>query len=205
MAEIDPVMQDFYRKHDLPAIPADYIEAAKTTGDLNKDSIDDIVLLISQKIPKDKVDAAPQIILIFLGTKEKKFKLWKTGKKHFLRNSSSLMEPFGLSNLTIKNRVLSIGSNASYSEGTWNIYNCEQKWREENGELKLIGLTVSEFDRRCACGKTIDHNLLTQKKITKTDKGDNDEALSKEITSITKEKPLKVLWEEFNYDNYCQI
>lgn len=174
-------------------------EVARATGDLNNDGLQDIATLI--KITKDQ----GQKILIFTAIPSGGFSLWKTGNHHFVDAVPNYMAPFGLGTFEISNGILHIASATAMSMGTWSAGGCEQKWRNEKSGFRLIGLTVADMNRGCACGKALDINYLTGDRILTSNQDASGEQLPTDTITKTKEKPRTILWDNFQYDKLCSI
>ena len=207
---------------DIPAIgvvPDGYTEVARATGDLNRDGIDDLALIIRSK-PKPKLkssDAAKndesrdseievlsQDILILKGTKFKTYKLWLHGDRHFIGDDGGYIDPGGFAHIGIKKGVLEVASSVARAMGGWSAGGCLQKWRQHKDSLRLIGLTITDINRTCACGSTHDTNLLTGKEIVTSDRDKNQ--LQTTETSITKlKKPEFLLFQDFDFEKRCWL
>lgn len=181
-------------------VPGGFLKSAEAKGDLNADGISDIALLLRQ----GGADA-PQSVLLYLGDKAGKYTLWKTGATHFIEANPNLMEENGVGTFEIKKGVLIIASSTAMSMGGWSAGGCTQKWRKDKSGFRLIGLTMTDIDRKCACGSTTDMNLLTGLSITSTDRDENGGQMEKESVTKTKGKPKVVFWEDFVYDESCAM
>ena len=187
-------------------LPENFREVARAKGDLNNDGVEDLALILKFVPAKSKPeDDAPQAILLFLGDKEKTYKLWKTGANHFLTNRSNRMTADGVGSFAIKKGVLTIQSDVAMSMGGWSAGGCTQKWRTEkdSDKLRLIGLTVDNIDRKCACGTTVDTNFVTGAEVDTSDRKKNGDQ-GKSTTKKKKGTPKTILWDEFDYEKYCE-
>jgi hypothetical protein len=99
--------------------------------------------------------------------------------------------------------VLTLSTSIAMGSGGWGAGGCTMKWRNDKAGFRLIGITVTEMDRTCACGSSMDYNLLTGLKISRTDQDGNRNQMEKEIVSREKGKPEILLWEDFRYDERC--
>jgi hypothetical protein len=190
------------RLQETALIPQGYTEVARAKGDLNTDGIDDIAVIVRPS--SGKAEAAKQQVLLFRGDGQHSFHLWKKGETHFIRNHPDFIEPAGFAGMDITKGVLSIRTSTALSAGGWGAGGCSQLWRNEPQGLRLIGLTITDFDRRCACGTTRDTNYLTGTQIETTDKGADGEQLPQEVVTTKKLPAPRILWEQFDYSKACE-
>jgi hypothetical protein len=191
-------------------VPRGFAKVAEAKGDLNGDGTDDMALIVRRaakeqraKAPSDDSDGVPQAVLIFTGDKSGKYTLWKLGAKHFMDSIENLMEEGGVGTFQIKKGVLTMASDVSMSMGGWDAGGCTLKWRNGPAGFQLIGLTVSEIDRKCACGTTKDTKYLTGLTIYTSDRDEAGNQPPKERVKRTKAKPQIILWESFDFDKMC--
>jgi hypothetical protein len=193
-------------------VPRGFAKVAGAKGDLNGDGTDDLALIV-RRAPKEKRAQAPaeesdddyevpQAVLIFTGDKAGKYTLWKVGAHHFMDGGKDMMSEGGVGLLEIKKGVLTIASDVMMSVGS-DAGGCTLRWRNGPAGFQLIGLTVDDFSRLCACGTTNDTNLLTGVTIVKSDRDKNGDQLPKEKVRRTKAKPRTILWEGFDYEKIC--
>ena len=148
------------------------------------------------------VYSGPQRLLLYTGTTSGAFVLWKKGDTHFMETYPNLMEADGFEQMTIEKKVLTISSTTALSMGSWSAGGCTMKWRHEPAGLRLIGLTVTNVDRKCACGTTTDSNLVTGAVIIESDM--NEQGAQTKLTRRKKKtKPTTQLWESFDYERAC--
>jgi hypothetical protein len=191
-------------------VPRGFAKVAEAKGDLNGDGTDDVALIVRRdakrkraKAPSAEADGVPQAVLIFTGDKSGKYTLWKLGASHFMDGGENLMEEGGVGIFQIKKGILTVASDASMSMGGWDAGGCTLKWRNGPAGLQLIGLTVSDIDRKCACGTTNDTNYLTGLTIYTSDRGKDGDQSPKEKVKRTRAKPQTILWESFDFDKMC--
>jgi hypothetical protein len=191
-------------------VPRGFSKVAEAKGDLNGDGTDDVALIVCRdakktraKAPSDENDGVPQAVLIFTGDKSGKYTLWKLGARHFMDGFENLMEKGGVGSFEIKRGVLTIASDVSMSMGGWDAGGCTLKWRNGPAGFQLIGLTVSDIDRKCACGTTNDTNYLTGLTIHTSDRDKDGDQSPKEKVKRTKARPQTILWESFDFDKMC--
>ena len=175
-------------------IPKGYIKSISAKGDLNGDGIEDVAMLIHEDNSKTPQYDLQQYVAIFMGDKEDKFSLWKVGSKHFINTTQNQMDENGVMSFEIKKGVLAMATSYAMSMGGWSAGGCTQKWRNSKAGFQLIGITIQDFDRKCACGKTRDVNLVTGREVITVD----------EKKTNKKNKPQEILWEAFDYDKNCR-
>ena len=175
-------------------IPKGYIKSTSAKGDLNGDGIEDVAMLIHEDNSKTPQYDLQQYVAIFMGDKEGKFSLWKVGTKHFINTTQNQMDENGVMSFEIKRGVLEMATSYAMSMGGWSAGGCTQKWRNGKSGFQLIGITIQDFDRKCACGKTRDVNLVTGREVITVD----------EKKTNKKNKPQEILWEAFDYDKNCR-
>ena len=192
-------------------VPRGFVKVAQAKGDLTGDGADDLALIVRRAAKKKRAkasadeqsDGVPQAVLIFTGDKAGKYTLWKLGASHFTDGGANLMEEGGVGLFQIKKGVLTIASDVSMSMGGWSAGGCTLKWRNGPAGFQLIGLTVSDVDRKCACGTTNDTNYLTGLTIYTSDRDEDGDQLPKEQVKRTRGKPKTILWESFEIDKIC--
>jgi hypothetical protein len=191
-------------------VPSGFAKVAEAKGDLNGDGTDDLALIVRRaakmqqgKAPSEDSDGVPQAVLIFTGDRSGKYTLWKLGASHFMDSTENLMEEGGVGSFQIKKGVLTMASDVSMSMGGWSAGGCTLKWRNGPAGLQLIGLTVSDLDRKCACGTTTDTNYLTGRTIFTSDQAEAGDQPPKQKVKRTKAKPRTILWESFDFEKIC--
>jgi len=190
-------------------VPHGFAKVARAKGDLDGDGTDDLALIVRRagkgaraKGASDD-DEVPQAVLIFTGDKAGKYTLWKLGVSHFMDGAANLMEEGGVGTFDIKKGVLTIASDTAMSMGGWSAGGCTARWRNGPAGLQLIGLTVSDIDRKCACGTTKDTNYMTGLTIYRDDRERATDDPPRQKLKRTRTKPQTILWENFDFDQMC--
>jgi len=185
-------------------VPRGFVKVAQAKGDLNGDGVDDAALIVrSGAKKKDESDDVPQAVLIFTGDRSGTYTLWKLGARHFMDSAANLMEEGGVGGFQIKKGVLTIASDVSMSMGGWSAGGCTLKWRNGAAGFQLIGRTLSDIDRKCACGTTTDTNYVTGLTIFTSDREEAGDQSPREKVKRRKAKPQTILWEAFDFDQVC--
>lgn len=199
---------------DDQLVPKRFVAAGQTKGDLNGDGIADVALILHRELAKKKSSKKnsdddsedsydlPQFVILFTGTAEKRYELWKLGEHHFTNSMSNQMSENGLSLLSIDKSMLTVTSDFAMSMGGWSAGGCTQKWRNNKSGFELIGLTVNSTNRKCGeCGTYSDTNFSSHKQIIKKISDDPENPKTTTSTKKTKEDPIG--WEKFKYDVRC--
>lgn len=206
-ADIDVVWKALEGKvlSEKQLVPRGFVkngEGAK--GDLDGDRLEDIVLIIHRDHRKlvraPGEDVLAQLILIFTAVEPGKYSAWLAGYYADWDLDASDDDNEGQP-LQIKKGVLTIGW--ASPEGPMTGQNCTMKWRNGPAGFQLIGLTVNDFDKRCACGSSSDTNYLTGVEIYETDQGKDGDQLKKPRTKKIRAKPQTILWEKLDWDKMC--
>ena len=144
-------------------------------GDLNKDGISDVALVIqetdSEKIEKIDgitLDSNPRELIILFGKAQKDcFELNTKSETFIVAHEDEIMEdPFD--GIEIKNGTLRITFKIFYSMGSWVSANYGYIWRFQDDTFKLIGANSSEFSRADGEAEAISINFSTNKYSTTT-------------------------------------
>lgn len=179
-------------------VPKDWIIFTQATGDLNKDSIADVVMIIqgtdkkkivrNEEMGKDTLDLNPRMLLVL-------FKQADSSYRMAAKNTAFMPTPDNLDNpcvsdpldetdaLTVKKGVFTFCKHYWSSCGSYGTSTEDYVFRYQNGKFELIGYTSENMDR--SSGEMIDYsvNFSTRKTVLKT--GEN-------MFYDTKEKPKTV-------------
>lgn len=153
-------------------VPENWVIIEQVTGDLNKDKLDDIALVIQATDPKnilandglgaDTIDTNPRsLIVLFKDTNGNGYNLAVKNDSFILSHEDPVMaNPF--SNITIKNGTLKLHFSSWASAGTWYMSNNTYVFRYQDNDFTLIGADYQETHR--ASGETTEFsiNFLTK-------------------------------------------
>lgn len=139
-------------------------------GDLNKDGINDVALVIQKtdtalikKMATYSKDTNPRNLIVLFGTEKANcFEL-------ILRNSTFILasdrddmdDPF--ESIYIDNGTLKLNFLEFYTVGNWMFGHFNYTWRFQDGEFKLIGADISRHHRADGDAKEVSANFSTKK------------------------------------------
>lgn len=162
-------------------IPQHWVLDTVVRGDLNKDRLTDMVLVLRNTDPAyfrqndglgmDSLDLNPRRLLI----------LFRTGaayKKELVTDvflpsvnsekSSCLEDPLSEGDVAIKGGVLKIRLHYWLSCGSWYVTDYNYTFRYQHEKFELIGLDVSSFHRASGESSITSYNFSTRRKQTIT-------------------------------------
>ena len=161
-------------------IPKGWKEILTTNGDLNKDKLEDTVIVIEKEDKKnikkndgfgpEELNLNPRILLVLFKQKDGTYILASKNDKGFIKsegndNNPALMDT--LDDIIIKNNVLKIVFNYFMSAGSWwtstNVY----IFRFQNNVFELLGYESNAYMRNTGEEEGTSINFSTNKaKIT---------------------------------------
>ena len=161
-------------------IPKGWKKILTTNGDLNKDKLEDTVIVIEKEDKKnikkndgfgpEELNLNPRILLVLFKQKDGTYVLASKNDKGFIKsegndNNPALMDT--LDDIIIKNNVLKIVFNYFMSAGSWwtstNVY----IFRFQNNVFELIGYESNAYMRNTGEEERVSINFSTNKaKIT---------------------------------------
>ena len=161
-------------------IPKGWKKILTTNGDLNKDKLEDTVIVIEKEDKKnikkndgfgpEELNLNPRILLVLFKQKDGTYILASKNDKGFIKsegndNNPALMDT--LDDIIIKNNVLKIVFNYFMSAGSWwtstNVY----IFRFQNNVFELIGYESNAYMRNTGEEEGVSINFSTNKaKIT---------------------------------------
>ncbi|HMR84187.1 MAG TPA: hypothetical protein PKE30_13690, partial [Niabella sp.] len=158
-------------------IPAGWIPESQYQGDLNKDKLEDIVLVLRNTDRKnfvkhdgagtDTLDLNPRRLMILFKTGTGYKKVLATDK--FLPSVNSeinpcLDDPLFDGGIEVKNGILKIRHHYWLSCGSWYVTDYEYTFRYQNNKFELIGLDINSFHRASGESGFTSYNFSTRKK-----------------------------------------
>lgn len=189
-------------------VPTDWIILDSIKGDLNKDYIDDVVIILQYRdsvtlvnTEGDTTQTQPRILLIlFKNTVTNSFELTDQSNSFILKHDNSAMEdPY--QSLAINKGVLEITFNVFYNMGSWYVTNATYKFRYEQGQFVLIGADNSSFHRATHDYENYSYNFLTKKRaLTKGNDNNGKEKTTWKTVKISTLKTLKTFAEPFSWE-----
>jgi hypothetical protein len=181
------IIQDF--------VPPGWTIRDTASGDLDKNSSIDIVLVLQHKGSvrlvksvegyEDTVLTQPRILIILLrDTRENGLYLAEQNNDFILNHDNAAMDdPY--QGMKISNGILQISFMLFYNMGSWHTTSSSYKFRYQNNELVLIGADYSSEHRATLDFEDYSYNFLTRKRsLTKGN--------SKKGTKKVEWKPLDI-------------
>ena len=161
-------------------IPKGWKKILTTNGDLNKDKLEDIAIIIEKDDKKnikkndgfgpEELNLNPRILLVLFKGKDGTYSLAAKNDKGFIKSegnedNSALMDT--LDNIIIKNNVLKIVFNYFMSAGSWWTSTDIYIFRFQNNVFELIGYESNAYMRNTGEEEGTSINFSTNKaKIT---------------------------------------
>ena len=155
-------------------IPKGWKKLIVKKGDLNKDKIDDVVLLIQKNdsknfrnaesgymyAPIENANFNPIIMLVLLKDTNSQYNLVAKNDKGFIVSEGKAHEEVlesiqDLNSITIKNNTLRI---YTYFEAVRGMSSTEYVFRYQNNRFELIGLEIKSYGRHSTSGDTEEDN-----------------------------------------------
>lgn len=138
-------------------IPKHYVAIKETTGDLNKDGIDEKVVVYNMSDKEDEINGIGRELIIY--KKEKgQWRIWQRSKTAVGNSQDGGMMGDPFEDIEIKAGILII----SQSGGSSWKWNTTDKYRFQNNQFQLIGYT-SYGGKLCEYWQTFDYNISTGK------------------------------------------
>ncbi|NOU62292.1 hypothetical protein [Marinifilum caeruleilacunae] len=194
---------------DIP-VPSNYEIIDSVTGDLNNDSVDDLVVAYNTE-PENEIEGVPREIIIYK-LENNTWKLWKKSRLALYGSRDGGMMGDPLERIEIKKGILLV-SQCGGSSWKWGF---TDKYRFQNGDFYLIGYT-SNAGRPGDYWRNVDFNLSTGKMIVKKEYEDSEsdeqpiyktenETLYEKDLKITlqsrQEKEIKIVTPKYGHEIY---
>lgn len=142
------------------SIPDNYSIVESVIGDLNKDDIDELVVVYNIGTEND-IEGVSRELIIYKAENEK-WTVWKKSRQAILASNSGGVWGDPFEEITIRNGILHI---THYGGSRWR-WGYIDKYRFQNGEFYLIGF-ASLYGAPCEYFETVDFNLATGKILVK--------------------------------------
>ena len=162
-------------------IPRGWKRISSTNGDLNKDKLEDAVIVIEKEDKKnikkndslgsDYLNLNPRILLVLFKQKDGTYTLVSKNDKGFIPSPNSEDEPTledTFDSISIKNNTFRINFNYFYSAGSWGTSQTNYIFRYQNNKFELIGFSESSFMRNSGEEEELSINFSTNKVKTTT-------------------------------------
>ncbi len=160
-------------------IPQGWKLIMKETGDLNKDKLDDLVMVIeennkdnlipNERLGEDTLNLNPRTILVLFKQKNGGYYLVSKNDKGFAPTQHDVENPCLADPLLIEGHIgiekgiLIINYNYWLSCGSWYVNKAEYKFRFQNNAMELIGFDHHEFHRATGDASSTSINFSTKK------------------------------------------
>ena len=165
-------------------VPKGWKEILTTNGDLNKDKLEDTVIVIEKDdvLGPDYLNLNPRILLVLFKQKDGIYILASKNDKGFIQSENDEENPTLMDTLTgisIKNNTLRIKFDYFLSAGSYSASQTVFTFRFQNNRFELIGLDNNSFMRNSGEQEEFSINFSTNKMKTTSGRNMFDEELSK--------------------------
>ena len=165
-------------------IPKGWKEILITNGDLNKDKLEDTVIVIEKDdvLGPDYLNLNPRILLVLFKQKDGTYILASKNNKGFIQSENDDENPTLMDTLTdisIKNNTLRINFDYFLSAGSYSASQTIFTFRFQNNRFELIGIDNNSFMRNSGEQEEFSINFSTNKMKTTSGRNMFDEKLSK--------------------------
>lgn len=160
-------------------VPANWKIIEEVKGDLNKDGLEDVILLIEKVdstniilndgLGADTLNINPRGIYVFLQDAENNYTLIEENLKGFIPSENiaeapCLMDPLIDGEVDVVHNILQLRFNYWYSCGTWYITSVVYKFRYQNYGMELIGMDYLSLHRASGDEERVSMNFSTKQK-----------------------------------------
>ncbi|WP_454953660.1 hypothetical protein [Fusobacterium hwasookii] len=165
-------------------VPKGWKEILTTNGDLNKDKLEDTVIVIEKDdvLGPDYLNLNPRILLVLFKQKDGTYILASKNDKGFIQSENDEENPTLMDILTgisIKNNTLRIKFDYFLSAGSYSASQTVFTFRFQNNRFELIGLDNNSFMRNSGEQEEFSINFSTNKMKTTSGRNMFDKKLSK--------------------------
>jgi len=161
-------------------VPVGWKKAALASGDLNKDGMNDMVVIIENKSPlnfkintalgSDTLNLNPRILLILFGTLNGSYTIGEINRNFIPspgdEESPCLADPLEEGKIEIEKGVLRIKLQYWLSCGSWSVTNKTYTFRYQHNQFELIGYDITSYHRSSGETTETSLNYSTKKKCT---------------------------------------
>ena len=157
-------------------IPKGWKKILTTNGDLNRDKLEDTVIVIEKEDKKnikkndgfgpEELNLNPRILLVLFKQKDGTYILASKNDKGFIKSEGNDDNPAlmdTLDDIIIKNNVLKIVFNYFMSAGSWNTSSDTYIFRFQNNVFELIGYESDSYMRNTGEEEKVSINFSTNK------------------------------------------
>ena len=165
-------------------IPKGWKKILTANGDLNKDKLEDTVIVIEKDdvLGPDYLNLNPRILLVLFKQKDGTYILASKNNKGFIQSENDDENPTLMDTLTdisIKNNTLRINFDYFLSAGSYSASQTIFTFRFQNNRFELIGIDNNSFMRNSGEQEEFSINFSTNKMKTTSGRNMFDEKLSK--------------------------
>ncbi len=184
-------------KNQAAFVPAGWIILDSAYGDLNKDGLNDIVIIIQKRDSVNMINDAsdtvlthPRILAILFQQSNNILSLAEQSNSFILKHDNpSMDDPY--SRLFINKGVLEINFSFFYNIGSWYITNTTYKFRFQQKQFVLTGAEKYSFHRATHHFEEYSYNFLTKVRMKTT--GKDEKVTRKATTKFTSRPTLQTL------------
>ena len=146
-------------------------------GDLNKDGIDDMVLVLRENNPKNMIknddpgenplDTNPRVMVVLFGKKDGGYNLIEDNHTLIPRRTDPVILDYltgvGAGGVDIQQGALTVKMSIFSSAGSWGMSSISYTFRWQNNKFELIGYDSTTTNRASAEIRSININYSTRK------------------------------------------